>query len=74
MEHSDTKYDGGGTITISKKLTIYGPGYLLAENNYPVDSTQADSRPGKIGKIIFDAGSERTQQPSQAMPCPGQNG
>lgn len=54
VEHSDASY---GNITVNEKLTIWGTGYFLAENN-ATDSTQADPRPAVLGNLVLGAQSD----------------
>ncbi|GEM_PF-902027 len=56
---SDTLYIEGspnayGDGTFTKKLTVYGTGYWLEEN----DTTQALKNNSEVGKLIFDDGSQ----------------
>ncbi|MDZ4823619.1 MAG: hypothetical protein SH856_09175 [Flavobacteriales bacterium] len=53
VDHADLDYD---SPIMTKKLTIYGPGYFLAENLF-LDSTQADPRHARSPSITFNAGS-----------------
>jgi hypothetical protein len=50
VEHSNISY---GSVTIDKRLTIYGTGYFLAEN----PNLHADTRSSKVGTLTFVSGS-----------------
>jgi len=57
----DTIYISGfnvsyGSVTVTKKLHIFGPGYFLNQN----DSTQANTYAAITGDIFFQAGSENS--------------
>lgn len=51
VEGSNTSY---GSITLSKRLIIVGPGYFLTVN----DSTQALKQPAQVTNIYFNSGSD----------------
>ena len=50
---SPTSY---GSLTMTKKLTIYGPGYFLDEN----PDTQQNKNSATIGQLNFEEGSENS--------------
>ncbi|MEX2564680.1 MAG: hypothetical protein WD431_01905 [Cyclobacteriaceae bacterium] len=54
VEGSLTNYDNNGTVTISKKLNIIGPGYFLGQNPF----TQANKMEAKFNYLNFTTGSE----------------
>src|SRR5690606_32342856 len=54
VEGSLTNYDNNGTVTISKRITIIGPGYFLGQNPF----TQAIKTTAKFNFINFTSGSE----------------
>jgi hypothetical protein len=54
VEGSVDRYDGNGTVDITKQLVLIGPGYYLGEN----DATQADLLSANFNRIDFESGSE----------------
>jgi hypothetical protein len=54
IEASPTAYGNG---TFDKQLVVIGAGYWLAEN----DTTQAYTEYSRVGKLIFNAGSEGSE-------------